>query len=115
MLKTIGPILRCAGSMMLHYAAPAVASKGRRADFVTEADVAVQEHLISALSAAFPHAQFFAEEKDGNVLTDAFTFIIDPIDGTTNYFRHRRCSMISIGAVEHGQPVLGMLFDPNRD
>ena len=115
MRNTIEPIIRRAAEMMLSFADPAVYSKGRHADFVTEADVAVQEYLIEELTKAFPSACFLAEEGEGQKLTDKFTFIIDPIDGTTNYFRRRRCSMISIGAVEGKQPVFGMIYDPYRD
>ncbi len=115
MKAIVEPIIRRAGQMMLDFTDPAVSGKGRHADFVTEADVAVQNYLIDALSAAVPGADFFAEEKSGNVLTDGLTFIIDPIDGTTNYFRHRRCSAVSIGLLEHCQPLLGMIYDPYRD
>lgn len=115
MRNAIEPIIRRAARMMLDFADPAVYSKGRHADFVTEADVAVQFFLIEELGRAFPEARFLAEEGEGQQLTDAFTFIIDPIDGTTNYFRHRRCSMISIGAVAGRQPVFGMAYDPYRD
>ena len=115
MRKHIEPIIRRAARMMMDFADPAVYSKGRHADFVTEADVAVQEFLIEELSRAFPEACFLAEEGEGQRLTDRFTFIIDPIDGTTNYFRRRRCSMISIGAVQGRQPVFGLIHDPYRD
>ena len=104
MRNAVEPIIRQAAGLMLNFADPAVYAKGRHADFVTEGDVAVQEFLIEALSRAFPEASFLAEEGEGQQLTDAFTFIIDPIDGTTNYFRRRRCSMISIGAVQDQQP-----------
>ena len=115
MRKIIEPILRRAGRLMLDFAAPAVYSKGRHGDFVTEADVAVQRFLIDELSRAFPEARFLAEEGEGQTLTDGFTFIIDPIDGTTNYFRHRRCSAISVGAVVDKTPVAGLIYDPYRD
>ena len=115
MRKVVEPIVRQAARLMLDFAAPAVYDKGRHADFVTEADVAVQELLIDRLSRAFPDARFLAEEGEGQRLAEDFTFIIDPIDGTTNYFRRRRCSMISVGAVQSGQPVFGMLYDPYRD
>ncbi len=111
----LNDILRRAGRMMVAFEAPQVFDKGRHADFVTEADIAVQAFLLEELSTAYPGAKFFAEEAEGNLLTDDFTFIIDPIDGTTNYFRRRRCSMISIGAVEGRQPVFGALYDPYRD
>ncbi|MBQ3157079.1 MAG: inositol monophosphatase [Clostridia bacterium] len=115
MEKVITGMIRRAARLMLEFADPAVYSKGRHADFVTEADVAVQDYLIGELSRAFPQARFLAEEGEGQQLTDTFTFIIDPIDGTTNYFRRRRCSMISIGAVEGKEPVFGMIYDPYRD
>ena len=115
MAEQLHDILRKAGRMMLDYQHPQVFDKGRHADFVTEADIAVQTYLLDALAMAYPTARFFAEEKKDNVLTDDLTFIIDPIDGTTNYFRRRRCSMISIGAVENRRPVFGALYDPYLD
>ncbi len=108
-------ILRRAGRMMLDFQSPQVFSKGKHADFVTEADIAVQHFLLEELAKAYPGAKFFAEEAEKNVLTDDLTFIIDPIDGTTNYFRKRRCSMISIGAVEGRKPLFGAIFDPYHD
>ncbi len=115
MKNAIEPILRRAAKIMLDFSDPAVYSKGRHADFVTEADVAVQDFLLTELAKAFPGACFLAEEGEGQILTDGFTFIIDPIDGTTNYFRQRRSSMISIGAVEGKTPVFGLIYDPYRD
>ena len=112
MRNAVEPILRRAARIMLDFADPAVYSKGRHADFVTEADVAVQDFLLTELGKVFPDARFLAEEGEGQVLTDAFTFIIDPIDGTTNYFRRRRSSMISIGAVQNKEPVYGLIYDP---
>ena len=114
-MDALSSLLRAAGRMMLDYQSPKVFNKGRHADFVTEADIAVQSYLVDALQKAYPHAKFLAEEEDRHVLTDALTFIIDPIDGTTNYFRRRRCSMISIGAVENKLPVFGGLYDPYLD
>ena len=111
-MNELDSLLRAAGRMMLDYQSPKGFSKGHHADFVTEADIAVQSYLVDALQRAYPRAKFLAEEEDRHVLTDALTFIIDPIDGTTNYFRRRRCSMISIGAVENKLPVFGGLYDP---
>lgn len=114
MHSVVENILLQAGRMMLDFQNPQVFAKGGHADFVTEADIAVQNFLVESLAKAFPDAEFFAEEKKDNVLSDGFTFIIDPIDGTTNYFRRRRCSSISIGAVEGKQPVYGAIYDPYR-
>ena len=115
MRNAVEPILRAAARIMLDMANPAVYSKGRHADFVTAGDLAVQDFLLTELGKVFPDACFLAEEGEGQILTDRFTFIIDPIDGTTNYFRRRRSSMISIGAVEGKEPVFGLIYDPYRD
>lgn len=108
----VAPVILEAGRMMAAYHDPKVYEKGRHADFVTEADLAVQSFLIEKLSAAFPRARFFAEEKKDNELTDEMTFIIDPIDGTTNFFRHRACSAISVGVTVGRETVFGAIYDP---
>lgn len=113
-LGVIEPVLLEAGRMMTAFHDPKVYDKGRHADFVTEADLAVQSYLIERLSVAFPDARFFAEEKRDNVLTDALTFIIDPIDGTTNFFRRRASSSISVGVTEGRQTVFGAIYNPYR-
>ena len=113
--KGLDGILRRAARLMLDFGNPQVYAKGGHADFVTEADVAVQAFLLEELAKAYPGAAFFAKEAEGQTLGDGLTFIIDPIDGTTNYFRHRRCSAISIGAVEGKKPVFGAIYDPYRD
>lgn len=115
MENAMAQAIREAGRMMLAARRPRVYDKAGHANFVSETDVAVQELLMTRLAALYPGARFFAEEKQDNVLTDGLTFIIDPIDGTTNFLRHRRTSAISVGAVEYGKPVLGMIYDPYRD
>ena len=115
MESAMAQAIREAGQLMLAARRPRVYDKAGHANFVSETDVAVQELLMTRLAALYPGARFFAEEKQDNVLTDGLTFIIDPIDGTMNFLRHRRTSAISVGAVEHGKPVLGMIYDPYRD
>ena len=73
--------------------------KGGEADFVTAWDVRVQEYLISRFAALVPGASFMGEEEtggSGKTLDDGAVFIIDPIDGTTNFMFDRRHSCISV-------------------
>ena len=70
-MNELDSLLRAAGRMMLDSQSPKVFSKGHHADFVTEADIAVQSYLVDALQRAYPHAKFLAEEEDRHVLTDA--------------------------------------------
>ena len=83
-----------------------------KGNFVTKYDVAVQEFLIDTLSAAFPMARFFAEEKKDNLLTDAPTFIIDPIDGTTNFVFDLHHSAISVALCDKKETVIGVVCNP---
>ncbi len=93
-----------------------VESKSGSANFVTAYDVAVQEHLIRRLKEFLPDAVFVAEEKDNDAaaLMAEHCFVIDPIDGTTNFIHDYRMSCISIAMVTRGETVLGMVYDPYR-
>lgn len=113
-MNELDSLLRAAGRMMLDYQSPKVFSKGHHADFVTEADIAVQSYLVDALQKAYPHAKFLTEEEDRHVLTDALTFIIDPIDGTTNFICRFQYSAISVGVVLDGEIVGGVVYNPYR-
>ena len=111
-MNELTAVLKKAGELMLRFEHPQVFAKGGHADFVTEADVAVQEYLMEQLARLYPTAKFFAEEKKDNVLTDDFTFIIDPIDGTTNLMYGMNMSVISCGYCEDGEPKLAVVYQP---
>lgn len=92
-------------------------SKEGSSNFVTAYDVKVQEFLKKGLAELFPEAYFFAEE-DGESRTtfgEGYTFIIDPIDGTTNFFRQLNSSCISVALLYRKEPVIGVVYDPYRN
>ena len=115
-LQDILPIVREAGEIILRReGADRIASKAAQ-DFVTDVDFKVQCFIRDRLAQDWPHIQFMGEEQDNSHLDFSRPYwVLDPIDGTTNYFRRRRCSMISIGAVQGKTPVFGLLYDPYRD
>jgi myo-inositol-1(or 4)-monophosphatase len=80
-------------------------------DLVTQADRDIQEHIISFLQEEFPEAGIIAEEDHGIEEQDK-NFIIDPIDGTTNYSAGRRYHSISIAYQEYGEVVVGGIASP---
>ena len=84
-------------------------------NFVTEADLHVQEALKRCLGEILPEAVFYAEEQENARLTEAFTWIVDPIDGTLNFMRSRDCSAVSIALLKDREPVAGVIYDPFRD
>ena len=87
------------------------------ANFVTAYDVKVQEFLKAGLSRLFPDAHFFAEEdgESEQTIGEGYTFIIDPIDGTTNFMCGYDHSAVSVGLLLDGRPVFGGIYDPYRD
>ena len=87
------------------------------ANFVTAYDVKVQEFLKAELTKIFPDAHFFAEEdgESRQTIGAGYTFIIDPIDGTTNFMCGYDHSAVSVGLLRDGVPVFGGIYDPYRD
>ena len=90
-IKTAGEIILTA-----HEQEYSVTAKEGKKNFVTKYDVAVQEYLFKELAKIVPEAEFVGEEGDSNKDTTALRFIIDPIDGTTNFMQDYRCSCISV-------------------
>ena len=78
-------------------------------NYVTFYDKKVQDFLIENLKKAYPNAYFIAEEKDNdnNALQNDLCFIIDPIDGTTNFIRDYKSSSISIGLFSNSDSFKG--------
>ena len=115
MTEQISVIARQAGRLMLQYRDAAIHQKEGHFNFVTDADVAVQRYLQKELLLLLPGARFFAEEQENDPLTDAPTFVVDPIDGTLNFMRHRNASAISIALLENKKPVSGVIYNPYAD
>lgn len=115
LMRECGATMRSAHD--LEKQAGRILAKPGDANFVTVYDVRVQEALIAGLSAMFPGAAFLAEEKEngGEELSAGLCFVIDPIDGTTNFIHDMRCSAISVGVYDCGEPVFGAVLDPYRD
>lgn len=92
-------------------------AKEGSANFVTAYDVKVQAYLKEGLSRLIPDAAFFAEEdgESRRAIGGGYTFIIDPIDGTTNFMCGYNVSAVSVGLLRDGEPVFGGVYDPYRD
>ncbi len=90
--------------------------KGGHANFVTQYDSRVQKQLTESLSKILPEAVFMGEEDDASSsYTDkGYLFIIDPIDGTTNFIRQNHTSSISVGLLKDGESVLGVVYNPYK-
>jgi len=116
--EQIRPILIEAGKIMLDAVEiendGGVSEKEGTANFVTLYDVRVQKYIMSEISKVFEEAYFIAEEKDNDSdsLNHSACFIIDPIDGTTNFIHNYKHSCISLALVSYGEVVYGAVYDP---
>ena len=114
-IKTISPIIKKAGEIMLSATNVEIAEvKQGDVNYVTFYDKKVQDFLIENLKKAYPTAYFIAEEKDNDskALFSDLCFIIDPIDGTTNFIRDYKSSSISIGLFSKGEGIFGAILNP---
>jgi myo-inositol-1(or 4)-monophosphatase len=72
--------------------------------------------LFDKLSALIPDCRFLGEEGEGNKeLSDGYCFIIDPIDGTTNFIKGFQHSAISVGLAKDKELIIGCVMDPDLD
>lgn len=87
-------------------------------DLVTETDVAVQAFLREKLSILCPQAKFLGEESDSDKKPDPATslcWIVDPVDGTTNFVHRIPVVATSIALCNKGEPILGLVNAPMLD
>ena len=91
-----------------------ILSKEGRANFVTEYDTRVQEFIIEKVRELVPDALFVCEENDTNDGYDnhSYRFVIDPIDGTTNFIRNAPEYAICIGVMKGDEHVCGVVHCP---
>jgi len=93
-----------------------VQTKSSAVDFVTETDQEVEKLLIGQIASNFPDHKFIGEESTAEgqkiELTDAPTWIIDPIDGTTNFVHGYPNVCISIGLVVNKVTEVGIIYNP---
>lgn len=83
-------------------------------DFVTEADAAAEDAIVSRLARAFPGHAIVAEESGGLERTSPWRWVIDPLDGTTNFVHGFPVFAVSIALFEGDTPVLGLVVDVVR-
>ncbi len=116
----IPAVMREASKIMLraHHIDAAMHQKTGDQNFVTEFDVATENFLMEQIRCRMADAVFIGEEKENDpalLRSGKPCFIIDPIDGTTNFIHDLRCSAISVGVCLDGSMVYGAIYDPYSD
>jgi myo-inositol-1(or 4)-monophosphatase len=119
MLNFATQIAREAGGVLLQKLGAARITNKGDIDLVTEADIASEELIIDRIRSYYPQHGILAEESGEAVMVGAqrsdWKWIIDPLDGTTNYAHGYPCFCVSIGLERVGEMELGVIFDPLRN
>ena len=112
--REAGRIILSAGSNK-----SATDTKSGHANFVTMYDRMVQEYLFAELARILPEASFVGEEEGAESFREeyrkGYAFVIDPIDGTSNFIKGYRPSVTSIGLLKDGKPYIGVVYNPFAD
>lgn len=115
MLDKIIEVVKQASKIMLDDQHFSVKEKDGVTNLVTTNDVKVQEFLQKELIKVLPNSSFFCEEGDVKDFSKEYVWIIDPIDGTTNYSCHITVCAISVALEHKGEIVKAVVFNPYQN
>jgi myo-inositol-1(or 4)-monophosphatase len=107
-----------AGKVLLNYARSGfhIQRKNHHINLVTDADHAAEECIIDHIRRHFPSHRTLAEERGAGVdAPSRYRWIIDPLDGTTNFAHGFPVYAVSIGVECDGELLVGVVYDPTRD
>jgi myo-inositol-1(or 4)-monophosphatase len=108
---------QAAGTLLLQYAETGFQVEYKSPiNLVTDADRAAEQCVIECLKSRFPDHHFLAEERGRDDKgSSPYRWIIDPLDGTTNFAHGYPTYCVSIGLEYEGRCIIGVVFDPSRN
>ncbi|HEV8370962.1 MAG TPA: inositol monophosphatase family protein [Pyrinomonadaceae bacterium] len=119
MLNFAKQIAYDAGTLLVQRLGSAQVSNKGDIDLVTESDIAAEQLIIDRIRSHYPRHGILAEESGEAVLIEGgsggWKWIVDPLDGTTNYAHGYPCFCVSIGVEHLGVLELGVVYDPMRN
>ena len=92
-----------------------ITAKLNDADIVTAADKAAERLIIDSIRRKYPDHSILSEESGETVQAPGFRWVIDPLDGTTNFSQGLPIFSVSIGVEYEGRPVVGVVYDAYLD
>jgi len=120
-IKICEQAARLGGAELLRWKGKFSITEKAVADLVTEADFASQLAIFEFLKGEFPDHGFLGEETLGDLkntkadLCQEHVWVVDPLDGTTNYVHGLPYYCVSVALVCRGKSIAGTVFDPERD
>jgi myo-inositol-1(or 4)-monophosphatase len=112
-------VARDAGGVLVQRLGSAKITNKGDIDLVTEADLASEDLIIERIRSYYPQHAILAEESGETMLVGGkrseWKWIIDPLDGTTNYAHGYPCFCVSVALEHNGTLEIGVIYDPVRD
>lgn len=116
LLKAAVDAAKIGGSILQDWSTRFTPREKSPANLVTEADFASEKAIYEHLVSLFPDHRFLGEEGlDKNEGNSPYCWIIDPLDGTSNYVHQFPYYAVSIGLEFENELIAGVIYDPNRD
>lgn len=109
---------REAGEVQLKYFRSShlnIRAKFNDSDIVTEADKASEQVIINNINRTYPQHAILSEEMGGNAIESDYRWIIDPLDGTTNFSNGLPLFSVSIAVEYRGEVIVGVVYAPYLD
>jgi len=97
-----------------YFSKGSVSMKGFR-NLVTDADIAAECFILELIKERFPGHSVLSEEAGGIPSRTGYMWVVDPLDGTTNYAHRHPVFCVSVAVVKDDRPVIGVIHDPLRD
>jgi myo-inositol-1(or 4)-monophosphatase len=118
-LTTCEQAARAGGEVLLQWKGKTTTREKARCDLVTEADLASQEAIRRVVLQAFPDHDFLGEEQFPGEAPQSrggeYRWLVDPLDGTTNYVHQMPSYAVSVALERSGAIVAACVFDPELD
>lgn len=84
-------------------------------DYVSYVDKESEKRIVECLHAILPEAGFIAEEGSGSLTTEEYCWVVDPLDGTTNFIHNNAPYCVSIALRNHDELLVGVVYEVCRD
>ncbi len=114
----VAEVARKAGAFILNerrgFSAQEVEKKGHN-DFVSYVDKGAEKPIVEGLKKILPEAGFIAEEGTEKQDDNPLKWVIDPLDGTTNFIHGVPCFSVSIALISEKNPIVGVIYEINQD
>jgi fructose-1,6-bisphosphatase/inositol monophosphatase family enzyme len=115
--KFIEQLARGAGKILMskYRKIKTVKTKSTVKDYLTQADLASDKFLVYQIKQAYPTHKIYSEERINGDLTDEYTWIIDPLDGTFGFVHELPMFCVSVALAYKNKIILSAIYDPIHD